>query len=203
MRSFTLISFLVFLICCQSTIEKENTVFELLTARQTNITFTNTIVESDSLNILNYEYLYNGGGVAILDVNNDGLKDIFFTGNQQNNTLYLNQENFVFEDISISAGIELPNTWCTGVSIIDINGDGYDDIYVSVGGPGNKDVFPNKLFINQHDNTFKEAADDYGLADAGESIQALFLIMIWMVMQTCIYSLVGGSNALPLFQGLF
>lgn len=148
--------------------------FQLIPSDETHIRFANTIDESDTLNILAYEYLYNGGGVGVLDVNNDGLSDLFFTGNQVPNALYLNKGNMEFEDISVSAGIQLKNTWCTGVSIVDINMDGFDDIYVCVGGPGNKSVFPNKLFINQGNSTFKESAEEYGLADPAESVQAAF-----------------------------
>ncbi|WP_421898662.1 VCBS repeat-containing protein [Marinoscillum sp.] len=154
--------------------EKETGLFQLLTGDETGIHFTNSIQDNDTLNILSYEYLYNGGGVGVLDVNNDGLPDLFFTGNQQDNALYLNKGNLEFKDISSSAGITLKDTWCTGVSIIDINTDGLDDIYVSVGGPGNKSIFPNKLFLNQGDGTFRESAEAYGLADGGESIQAAF-----------------------------
>src|SRR5688572_9682251 len=138
--------------------------FQLLPGDYTRITFSNTITEDDSVNILRYEYLYNGGGVGVLDVNNDGLPDLFFTGNQVSNALYLNKGNFQFEDISALAGIQSENEWCTGVSIVDINTDGYDDIYVCIAGPGNKDIFPNKLFISQRDQTFKEMAAEYGLA---------------------------------------
>ena len=148
--------------------------FQLLPSSETHISFFNKIEENDSCNILNYEYLYNGGGVGILDVNNDGHSDLFFTGNQVSNALYLNKGDFEFEDISQAAGIELKNEWCTGVSIIDINTDGYDDMYVCVGGMGNQSIFPNKLFINQGNLTFKEEAEAYGLADPGESIQAVF-----------------------------
>lgn len=159
---------------CSQSPGSEDRLFQYLTSAQTHIAFANTIIETDSINILTYEYLYNGGGVGVLDVNNDGLSDLFFTGSQVPNALYLNKGNFQFEDISASAGIALKNEWCTGVSIIDINSDGYDDIYVCVGGMGNKNIFPDKLFINQGDLTFKEMANEYGLADSGESIQSVF-----------------------------
>jgi enediyne biosynthesis protein E4 len=148
--------------------------FQLLSPEETHVSFSNIIRDSDSVNILTYEYLYNGGGVGVLDINNDGLSDLFFTGNQVPNALYLNKGNFSFEDIGASAGVQLEKDWCTGVSILDINTDGYDDIYVCVGGMGNKNIFPNKLFINQKDLTFRESAEEYGLADPGESIQSTF-----------------------------
>lgn len=163
------------LVSCSSNKHRENTLFQLLSADHTNVTFNNKISESDSVNILTYEYLYNGGGVGILDVNNDGLRDIFFTGNKVANALYLNKGQFKFEDISTQAGITLAGQWCTGVSVVDINTDGLDDIYVCVGGMGNKDNFPNKLFINNGDLTFTESAAAYGLADPGESVQAVFV----------------------------
>lgn len=165
---------LLFLGCTQSDSRKANTLFKILSGAVTHVGFANTITETDSINIMTYEYLYNGGGVGVLDVNNDGRNDLFFTGNQVANALYINKGGFEFEDISELAGIRLPDTWCTGVSVIDINLDGYDDIYISVGGSGNKSVYPNKLFINSGDNTFHEAAAEYGLADPGESIQAAF-----------------------------
>jgi enediyne biosynthesis protein E4 len=164
---------IISLLSCQQ--EKTRTRFELISSGKTNITFTNAIEETDELNILTYEYLYNGGGVGIIDVDNDGLQDIFFTGNQVPNALYRNKGNFAFEDISASSGIQLPGTWSTGVSIVDINADGYDDIFVCVGGPGNKSVFKNKLFINQHNLTFVESGHAYGLDQPAESVQAAFL----------------------------
>lgn len=148
--------------------------FELLSSEITGVHFQNSINSNDSINIMNFEYLYNGGGVGVLDVNNDGLKDLFFTGSQQNNALYLNLGDLKFKDISQQAGIEMPNTWSTGVSVVDINADGLDDLYIGVGGMGNKSNHPNKLFINQGDNTFKEMAEEYGLADMGETIQSVF-----------------------------
>lgn len=160
--------------CIERDLQPSNALFNVMSPERTGIRFVNKIAEDDSLNVLNYEYMYNGGGVGILDLNNDGLQDIFFTGNQSPNALYLNQGDFHFKDISTSAGIELPNTWCTGVSVVDINSDGYDDLYVCVGGPGNESIFPNKLFINQGNLTFKEMASEYGLADSGESNQAAF-----------------------------
>ena len=160
--------------CSRESSQSGTDLFQLLSPEETHISFSNKIEDNDSINILTYEYLYNGGGVGILDINNDGLNDIFFTGSHVANALYLNKGNFLFEDISESAGVELKGEWCTGVSVIDINSDGYDDIYVCVGGMGNKSVYPNKLFINEGDMTFKEMAKEYGLADPGESIQAVF-----------------------------
>ncbi|HTJ48961.1 MAG TPA: VCBS repeat-containing protein [Cyclobacteriaceae bacterium] len=152
----------------------ENARFMLISSDHSNITFSNNITESDSLNILSYEYLYNGGGVGVLDVNNDGLNDLFFTGNMVPGKLYLNKGNLVFEDITESSNVLTANNWTTGVSIVDVNNDGFDDIYVCVGGTGNKSIFRNKLYINQHNLTFKESAHEYGLDEPAESVQATF-----------------------------
>ena len=119
------------------------------------------------------EYTYMGGGVGIGDFNNDGLQDIFFAGNQVSSKLYINKGNLRFEDITQKAGVPT-NTWCTGVSVVDINNDGWPDIYVSVSGrvAGIREKI--LLFINQHNLTFKEEAAEYGLADTSYSTQAVF-----------------------------
>ncbi len=147
--------------------------FTFLTPEQTGVDFVNQISATDSLNILNYIYFYDGGGVGVVDVNNDGLEDIFFTGNQVSNRLYLNRGDFSFQDITESAGLG-SEKWCTGVSIADINSDGYRDIYVCVTGLNEEDR-GNLLYINQGDNTFIESASGFGVADNGFSTQAAFL----------------------------
>lgn len=140
-----------------------------------NITFSNDLSFSESLSVLDFEYMYNGGGVAVGDINNDGLPDIYFTGNMVSSRLYLNKGNFVFEDITDRAGVGT-QTWANGVTMVDINQDGYKDIYVSVGGNRNTppDERANLLFINNGDETFTESAEKYGLADKGFGIQATF-----------------------------
>ncbi|WP_375585347.1 VCBS repeat-containing protein [Cyclobacterium xiamenense] len=148
--------------------------FEKLPARKTGIKFENRLSEDRSSNILTYEYFYNGGGVAIGDINNDGLEDIFFTGNMTSNRLYLNEGGFKFKDLTKSAGVAGRDAWTTGTSMVDINGDGYLDIYVCYSGKGPVASRKNQLFINQQDGTFLEKAEQYGLADAANSIQALF-----------------------------
>lgn len=156
-----------------------NTLFRLLPASHTGIGFNNTISESDSLNILNQANIYNGGGVGIGDFNNDGLVDVYFAGNMVSNKLYLNKGAMAFDDITDAAGVGGDGRWCTGVSVVDINADGWLDIYVSAsfrkGAAGRKNLF----YINQGVNnkgvpTFKEAADAYGLADMGFSTQGIF-----------------------------
>jgi enediyne biosynthesis protein E4 len=140
------------------------------------VEFKNEITTSDSLNILSYEYLYNGGGVGIGDFNNDGIPDIFFSGNMVSCRLYINHGNFIFEDVTKKSGINTKGVWAYGVSVVDINQDGWMDIYLCAGGKKNinKDVSSNKLYINKGDLTFEESSLQYGVAAAGESIQATF-----------------------------
>lgn len=148
--------------------------FEKVPGRKTGVKFQNNLKEDQFSNILTYEYFYNGGGVAIGDINNDGLEDIFFTGNMTSNRLYLNQGDFKFKDITRSAGLEGKEAWTTGASMADINGDGFLDIYVCYSGKGTAENRKNQLFINQKDGTFAESAETYGLADPANSIHALF-----------------------------
>lgn len=149
--------------------------FELLNPQRTQVDFINKLVESDTMNIVGFEYMYNGAGVAIGDINNDGLKDIYLTGNQVNDKLYLNKGDFVFEDISASAQIESTG-WSNGVTMTDINEDGLLDIYVSRGGmrEWSRDDWANRLFVNMGDGTFKDMAKEYGVADTGYSMQSVF-----------------------------
>lgn len=153
--------------------------FERLTANQTGIEFANTITESDSLNVLDFEYIYNGGGVGVSDFNGDGLTDVYFAGNQVSSRLYLNKGDFAFEDITIPAGVGT-RLWCTGVAVADINQDGRQDIYVSTIHPSRNRAVPNLLFINQGNDAdgvphFREMAQVVGLADLSYSTQATFL----------------------------
>src|SRR6476661_3256555 len=114
--------------------KREQPVFRLLSPSRTGITFANTITTNDSFNVRTDVYIYNGAGVAVGDIDNDGLPDIFFAGNMVSSRLYLNKGNMRFEDITRSAGVGT-NHWATGVAMVDINNDGYLDIYVSVSGP--------------------------------------------------------------------
>lgn len=168
-----LLVFLIFVSCSREE-EKQPLGFEYLTAEVTNIKFSNDLSPTPALNILDYLYFYNGGGVAVGDINNDGLPDIYFSGNQVKNKLFLNKGNMQFEDITQTAGVAGTSDWNTGVTMADVNGDGYLDIYVcavvGVNGLGGK----NELFINNGDGTFTEAAADYGLDFQNYSSTAAF-----------------------------
>ncbi|MEM8764959.1 MAG: FG-GAP-like repeat-containing protein [Bacteroidota bacterium] len=173
-----MLGFLAVLSCKEKAreIQKEEkpqqVIFEKLSKDATGITFTNQLVENDTLNYFTYPYIYMGGGVSAGDVNNDGLTDLFFTGNMVDNTLYLNQGDLKFQDITSDAGLKGDKRWYTGTTMADVNGDGLLDIYCLVAGQsGNKE---NQLFINQGDNTFKEQAELFGLNDAGNSVDATF-----------------------------
>ena len=152
--------------------------FELLSVEKTGIDFNNAITETETLNHIYYNQIYSGAGVAIGDINNDGLPDVFFCGNKVNDKLYLNKGDFKFEDISKNSKITRSPGWSWGVTMADVNSDGYLDIYVSRNGesmtPSDRE---NKLFINNKDLTFTESANKYGLADAGFSSQAVFFDM--------------------------
>jgi hypothetical protein len=138
------------------------------------IDFNNKIVPNDSLNILNYEYLYNGGGVSVGNLNGDNFPDVVFSGNMVPSQVYINKGGLNFQNITKESNISTSSNWITGVNLIDVNQDGLDDIYFCIGGPGNVDNFPNKLYINNGNLTFSEQAAEYGLDDKGESIQSIF-----------------------------
>jgi hypothetical protein len=149
--------------------------FELRSSDETNLHFANSVKETDYENYHNYPFIYNGSGVAVGDINNDGLADIYFAGNSSNDKLYLNKGKLKFEDISSSSGIENFPGWSMGVAMIDINADGWLDIYVCRAGPS-KDIKKrtNRLFINNKNGTFTEEAEKYGLKSTDYSIQAAF-----------------------------
>lgn len=150
------------------------TLFKSLDPDITGVNFKNTLFDDGPLNVANYIYFYNGGGVAVGDINNDGLQDILFTGNMVRNRLFLNKGNFKFEDITTRSGVAEKQGWCTGANMADINNDGRVDIYICRSADANPQRRKNLLFINNGDLTFSEKAEEYGLADAGYSTQAAF-----------------------------
>jgi len=155
--------------------QKEGELFSNPGQKETGIDFVNTITETDDLNILDYLYFYNGGGVALGDINQDGLVDIFFSGNQVKNRLYLNKGNLKFEDISEQANISGNSTWNTGAVMGDVNGDGLLDIYVCAVVGLNGFNGSNELYINNGDLTFTESAVQFGLDAESYSSSAVFL----------------------------
>ncbi|HPA87630.1 MAG TPA: VCBS repeat-containing protein, partial [Bacteroidales bacterium] len=164
--SFTIIS-------C-TTRREPSSLFTKLNAGQTKISFINRVKYSEEFNTYTYRNFYNGAGVGIGDINNDGLPDIYFCSNQTGNRLYLNRGGFVFEDISEKAGVICSGSWSTGVSMADVNGDGWLDIYVCKSGRPGGESGNNELFINNGDLTFTERASEMGLASYGLSNHASF-----------------------------
>jgi len=149
--------------------------FTKLSPDETGVDFANVLKEGDpQFNILSYPYFYNGGGVAVGDINNDGLPDIIFTGNMVNNRLYVNEGKLKFKDITNQSHIANAGGWCTGVTMADVNNDGWLDIYICRSGQPSSTFRKNLLYINNHDLTFTESAAKYGLDDAGYSTQASF-----------------------------
>jgi len=176
-----LIFFFLLLQACTSPVNKEkgNKLFSLLPGDSTGIHFINEVKEDENVNPLQYENSYNGGGVAIGDLNNDGLDDIYFTSNRNGNRLYLNRGNLKFEDITNKAGVSGRISWSTGVTMADVNGDGLLDIYVCHSGNLSGLQRANELFINKGSNDkgipcFSEQARSFGLADSAFSNQAAF-----------------------------
>lgn len=171
--------FLLLFIFAASCKKSDNTLFTLLPAGKTGIDFNNFIEEDESENVLNYGYFYNGGGVAAADFNNDGLTDLYFTGNMVANKLYLNKGDFEFEDVSEKSGTNLNVGWKTGVSLVDINDDGWIDIYVCRAGAQDPRLRTKLLYVNNGKTadgipTFTEKASQYGLDDKSYTTQAVF-----------------------------
>jgi len=154
--------------------EKSEIYFNSLSGKNTGIDFSNDLFFQNDLNIIEYLYYYNGGGVAVGDINNDGLEDIYLGANQSEDKLYLNLGNLKFKDITKNAGLKIDSTWSTGVSMADVNNDGFLDIYVCKVGNYKSLKSHNLLYINQKDNTFKEMSKDYGLDFSGFSTQGSF-----------------------------
>jgi len=147
--------------------------FTKMDAGKTHIEFNNVLTDSDSTNVFIDEYMYNGCGVGVGDFNNDGLPDLFFCGSMVSSRLYINKGNFRFEDVTAQAGLQTLK-WCTGVSVVDINNDGFPDIYVCASHSRDKEQRKNMLFINDGKLHFTDQAEAYGLADTGYSTQAVF-----------------------------
>ena len=165
---------LIFTNCSKNNFENKDTLFTKLDPAITGINFVNEVKNGPEMNIFKYRNFYNGGGVAIGDINNDGLADVYFTSNLGTNKLYLNKGNFKFQEISKTAGIEGTKSWSTGVVMVDINGDGLLDIYVCNAGNTKGDNQKNELFINNGNLTFTEKANEYNLADTGITTHAAF-----------------------------
>ncbi len=174
MRQFTIL--LVVISLCASCKPKkvESALFGQVPASESGVHFINKVENTEKLNIFNYRNFYNGGGVALGDINNDGLPDIFLTANMGDNKLYLNKGNFQFEDITEKAGLKGSKAWSTGVVMVDLNADGWLDIYVCNAGYFEGDDHANELFINNQNLTFTEKAADYQLNEKGYTTHAAF-----------------------------
>lgn len=168
----SVLKLLVLAIVFSSCGNNKDSLFRLVPSTQSGISFINEMKESKEINLLNFAPIYNGAGVAVGDLNNDGLEDLFFTGNFVSSKLYINQGDLKFQDVTESAGVETI-AWCNGVSIVDINADGFNDIYIAVSGP-DSNKRENLLFINNGDLTFSEQAKAYGLNDNGHSTHSAF-----------------------------
>ncbi len=169
------ISTLLFTVSCN----QSDPLFEQLPAEQTGITFSNEITQNDSINIIEYTNMFNGGGVAVADFNNDGFQDLYFTGNLVENELYLNQGEFQFSNVTDEANVAAKGRWSSGVAVVDINGDGLKDIYVCATTYNDPERRINMLYINQGVNennvpVFKEMGEEYNVADSGHTTMAAF-----------------------------
>jgi len=176
---FSIITIFISLLSCSDISENNNQQFKSLKSNKTGINFINQLNNSAELNILNYLYYYNGAGVATADFNNDGFVDLYFTGNQVNDELYLNKGNFSFEKITMKANINNKNGWTTGVTHVDINNDGLLDIYVCKAAGYRTLKGQNLLYVNQGITKegvpiFKEEAEKFGIAFSGLSTQSAF-----------------------------
>jgi hypothetical protein len=166
---------LCLMVFCISPARSQKPLFELLSFKETGVSFNNNLNETENLNVMAYEYFYNGGGVAVGDINNDGLPDLYFSANMKSNKLYLNKGGMKFQDITRSAGVEgRAAGWKTGVTMADVNGDGLLDIYLCYSGKHPDKLRANQLFINRGNLVFEDQAKSFGLDDISYSTQASF-----------------------------
>lgn len=184
---FSLTTFLIILGSCgdkeqKSTIKNkakktivQKELFELIKPEESGVSFRNDFTPESEIEFYKFQYQFNGGGVGIADFNNDGKNDIYFTGNEVDNKLYLNKGDFKFEDISETSGTSMKGEWSNGIALVDINGDSYIDIYVSKGGMNTAENKKNVMLINNGDLTFTNKAEEMGIADTGWSTQSIFL----------------------------
>ncbi|MBL3658173.1 VCBS repeat-containing protein [Fulvivirga sediminis] len=182
--ALAILSLIVICSCNEQASEKEHqnyslkgTLFKKVSIDHSQINFNNQLTETDTFNYFNYPYIYMGGGVSVADFNNDGLPDIYFTGNMVENKLYLNKGDLKFDDVTVASGTAGDGSWMHGATICDINNDGLKDIYISIS--GRNKVCRNQLFVNQGVNengipVFKELAKKYGIDDPGHSTQSTF-----------------------------
>ncbi len=172
-KIFFLLGIIAFIFSCsKKNTSKQSITFNPLKKEHSQVFFSNNIIENDTLNYFNFPFLYLGSGVSSGDINNDGLPDLYFTGNLVPNKLYLNKGGLKFEDITESAGVSGDSRWYSGTTMADVNNDGFLDLYLSVSGKSGNST--NQLFINNGDNTFSEQAESFGIADKSKSIQSTF-----------------------------
>lgn len=171
LKYYSLLCFSLLTVSCSL---KSRNQFQLISSKESGISFSNDLIYTDEFNVYKYRNFYNGGGVAVGDINNDGLVDVYFSANQKSNELYLNQGNFKFLNVTELAGVGGQKAWATGVTMVDINADGWLDIYVCNSGDLKGDNKQNELFINNQDGTFREDAKSFGLDDKGFSTHAVF-----------------------------
>ncbi len=191
----------------------QNSLFERVSSKRSGVLFSNTVTSTDSLNIYSYNNFYAGGGVALADFDGDGQLDIYLVSNQNSNRLYLNRGDFVFEDMTETSGTGGRFPWSTGASVADINADGLPDLYVTNAGAFQRAFRANELFVNNGDGTFTERAGEYGLADEGYSVHAVFFdydqderLDIYIVNNfparpIAAYDLAGMDRNRPNFEG--
>jgi hypothetical protein len=181
MRKSKFILLSLILWACQTQVEDSieesesvERIFQLISAQSSGINFSNDIKENDTVNVLDYEYSYNGGGIGVGYFNRDSLPDLFFSGNQVGNKLYLNQGGLTFKDATAGSGLDQSMGWASGVSVVDLNQDGLDDLYICYTGSKVARQRANEFFLNNGDGTFTEQAVALGIADTSYSTQAVF-----------------------------